>query len=141
MRKKPPSTLAETIGISGACFEVFALVCLDGTVPVVEWLDRQDPGTRARYALKFKRLCEQGLTKMRGDDFHKLDEKRTKGSGGLSEFKDIASKTRILCFFDGEGIVLLAHPFGGKKEDKTPEREILAGIRARDDYFRRKKGN
>lgn len=83
-------------------------------------------------------ICECGSRGLRGDDWHVLKEKGTKGASDLFEFKDIASKSRIFGFFDGRGIVLLTHGFGGKKEDKTPEKEILRGLRLRESYFGRK---
>jgi hypothetical protein len=103
----------------------------------MEWLDGSDAGTRARYALRDRRLCNEGQFKMRGDTFHRLDDRGIPGASELFEFKDLASQSRILCFFDGEKVVLLAYAFGGKKEDKTRPGEILQGLKARSSYLKR----
>lgn len=75
---------------------------------------------------------------LRGDAFHRLDDRGIPGASDLFEFKDLASQSRILCFFDGQRVMLLAHAFGGKKEDKTRPGEILQGLKARSSYLERK---
>ena len=45
---------------------------------------------------------------------------------------------RLLCFFDGPRIVVLAHAFQ-KKTQKTPRQAIRLAEERKRDYFRRKK--
>jgi phage-related protein len=45
---------------------------------------------------------------------------------------------RLLCFFDGPNIVVLAHAFQ-KKTQKTPNRAIKIAEERKNDYIRRKK--
>ncbi len=45
---------------------------------------------------------------------------------------------RILCFFDGNNIIILNHAFR-KKTQKTPKQDILIAEERKRDYVRRKK--
>lgn len=137
MMKGPPDELARPLGPSGRFGELFGVLDEKGACPVETWLYKQPYDVQARYRNKFKRMCDFGPTSLRGDDWHGLKEKGIKRASALFEFKDIASKSRIFGFFDGTGVVLLTHGFGGKKEDKTPDNEILRGLRLMDSYLNR----
>jgi len=104
-----------------------------GDVPVREFLENSDVCAKARYMLKFKKMCENGP--LRGDEFRTLKVKQHKEAKGLSEFKDISSKSRILAVNDGErSQLVLLHGFTGKKEDDIKAQEILMADRYRRDY-------
>jgi hypothetical protein len=72
---------------------------------------------------------------MKGDEFHPLKVKEHKQAKGLCEFKDIASKSRILAVNDGANArLVLLHAFGGKKENDIKPQELLTADRYRRDY-------
>lgn len=101
----------------------------------VESLDRS---AQVRYGVKFLSMAEHG--RVDGKNGHPLGGKnrKSKDEDGLSEFKDNASKSRILYFPEGApGVLVLVHAFGGKKEDRIDPSEIAYAARVRDEYFRR----
>lgn len=137
MGQLPPSdTLSAPVQV-GLARTIVAYRDESGAVPALDFLDGCDAKTKARYILKFTKMCDFG--RLRGEDYHLLDAKKgVKEADGLSEFKDIASKSRILAMNDGKRArLVLLHGFGGKKEDRIKPQEILIADRRRQDYLSR----
>ena len=122
---------------SGQRRSIWAYRGVDGVAPAKQFLDGLDATTRARYALRFNKMCIDG--QLRGQDWHKWDGKKNKGAEKLGAFKDIASKTRIPCFPEGDpGVLVLTHGFGGKKENDIDPQEVNKAIKIREEYYHRK---
>jgi phage-related protein len=58
-----------------------------------------------------------------------------RGHANLYEFKRF--QTRLMCFYDGPGRLVLTHGFK-KKTDRTPPEEIERALRLREAYLRDK---
>ncbi len=116
---------------------IYAYKDPNGGAPAFEFLNGLDAAAKARYMLRFVKMGNEG--RLRGTDFHPWDDSKNKGAKGLGAFKDIASKTRIPSFAEGEqGVLVLTHGFGGKKEDDIDTRQVNEAIRIRQDYHNRK---
>ena len=104
-----------------------------GRCPVVEFLDSLS-GKQAQKAAWVLALIEE-LDVIPARYFKKLT-----GSEGLWEARvDVGRDTfRLLAFFDGPRIVVLAHGFA-KKAQKVPKRLMDLAERRRAEYFGRSK--
>lgn len=109
-----------------------------GGVPALEFLDALEKKSKTRYMVRFQMFVDEG--RLKGKYYHPLDAKKTKNKDvrHLAEFKDNTSQSRVLCFTDPLVGVVLTHGFGGKKESKLPEKEVLLALRIREDYLARK---
>ena len=115
---------------------IVAFVRRDGGAPANEFLATLDEVGFARYARNFLMLTQHG--RLDGKAFHPLDEKKSRLARHLSEFKDNGTKTRILCFNDGDlGALVLTHGFQ-KKENQLDPGEMKRAHAIRDEYFSRR---
>lgn len=95
---------------------------LDGTIPVVEWLERQRPKR-----VKAKCLALVRLLAHMGHELHRP------WSDGLREgIRELRTEVgnvnyRLLYFFHGKDCVILTH--GITKEDEVPHSEINRAIK------------
>ena len=89
---------------------------IDGTVPLLEWLDNLDEKVQDKCIAKIERLSEFGY-ELRRPDCDMLQN-------GIYELRARHQNVnyKILYGFCGRNIVLLSH--GCTKEAKVPEREI-----------------
>ena len=89
---------------------------IDGTVPLLEWLDNLDEKVQDKCIAKIERLAEFGY-ELRRPDCDMLQN-------GIYELRARHQNVnyKILYGFCGRNIVLLSH--GCTKEAKVPEREI-----------------
>jgi len=92
----------------------------DGTVPVVEWLAALPTKARAKCLVKIERLAELGH-ELRRPEADLLRDKIYELRIGL-----MGMNYRLLYFFHGEAIAVLAH--GIVKESAVPPREIDRAI-------------
>ncbi|TKD06347.1 hypothetical protein E8A74_20745 [Polyangium fumosum] len=131
-----PQQLAQLVA-AGPKRTIYAYRREDGSVPALEFLEKLDHGAKARFAIHFQSFCQEGHLPFKY--YHAWNGKRNKEADGLSCFKDNQSQSRIPCFADGaQGIIVLTHGFGGKKEDDVDPREIKMAARIKADYEQRK---
>lgn len=101
----------------------------DGTQPARRaWL-QLNRKARGHFTKLFERICEHGKIDD-GTKFKRLH-------GDIWEFKSNTHKRRITCFIE-KNVIYLAHIFK-KKEDKTPQQEILLAERIRDEHLARER--
>jgi mRNA-degrading endonuclease RelE of RelBE toxin-antitoxin system len=100
---------------TGRHYTIRCLELADGTCPVGEFLDALDPKERRKLDVLFEMLGEQGKISNR-EKFKRLVD-----SENIWEFKSF--QIRILCFFDRNRVVLLAHPTR-KKTNKLSKEDI-----------------
>ena len=93
----------------------------DGSVPLLNWLDRQSDRAKAKCIEKIKLLAAFGY-ELRRPDCDYLTE-------GIYELRAKCNRVnyRILYGFHGKNVVMLSH--GCTKADKVPKREINRAIR------------
>lgn len=103
-----------------------------GASPVEKFLRKLSPGVRDSVAVALEYIAE-------GESPAHLFCKMV-GTDDLWEIriKHDRSIFRLLCFFDGKTIVVVASGFQ-KKTQKTPRQEIETAEARKKDYFRRKK--
>lgn len=101
--------------------ELIAYRGTDGTIPLVEWLDRLPDKARQNCIAKIKRLRQFGFELRRPDCDYLQD--------GIYELraKHGTVNYRILYAFTGRNILLLSH--GCTKETTVPKKEIERAIR------------
>jgi len=92
---------------------------------------------RMRFMVRMKAFVDSYRV-LRGEFFHMWDDHRDPNAKGLGAFKDNASQSRIPCFFDGAGVVVLTHGFDGKNENNIDPREIAEAARIKREYEQRK---
>jgi len=98
----------------------------DGTVPVLDWLRqlrRQDRRAYAKCVVRLQRLSAEGHALRRPEADYLRD--------GIYELRIRHGHVnyRILYFFHGQNVVILAH--GLTKESQVPDTEIERAIRRR----------
>jgi phage-related protein len=94
----------------------------DGTVPLVDWLDRLKPEAQAKCLARLRRLEEHGHELRRPEaDFlpNGIHELRT---------QDERLNFRMLYFFHGRRAVVVSHGLV-KQESRVPEGELRAALR------------
>lgn len=99
----------------------------DGTVPTLEWLDKQSPKVQDKFVERLNRLMTHGyeLRRPLADYLRdKIHELRVRCMG---------QHYRLLYFFCG-GTAVLSH--GTAKEKRVPEKEINLAIARRAEYER-----
>ena len=103
-----------------------------GARPVEKFLGKQDRGIRDCVASAFEHIAADTHA---GDLFCKMV-----GTDDLWEIRIKHDRNiyRLLCFFDGKTLVVVASGFQ-KKTQKTPRQEIKTAEARKKDYFRRKK--
>ena len=112
--------------------EVIFYRSASGNCPVEEFLDSLS-GKQAQKVAWVLRLVED-LDRVPAQYFQKMV-----GTEDLWEVrvKFASNIFRLLCFFDGATLVVMAHAFQ-KKTQKTPVQAIEVAEERRRDYFRRK---
>jgi len=134
----PDPSLARDLGIAGRFCRIYAYRA-DGSVLVLDAFERvrrQHKTIQAAYTIRWQKMAEQGPASLKHHEYDRwTGEDRTRH---LSAFKHIASKTRVPCFYDGVGVLIVTHLIEGKKEDKLDQRHVLQTLGYCDDYFRRK---
>ncbi|MEN6452224.1 MAG: type II toxin-antitoxin system RelE/ParE family toxin [Thermoguttaceae bacterium] len=102
----------------------------DGTAPLLDWLDRQDPKVQDKCLVKVERLAELGHELRRPEADYLRD--------GIYELRVRHRNVnyRILYFFH-ERTAVLSH--GLTKKDVVPDREIELAI-SHSEQFRRHPG-
>ena len=103
-----------------------------GLKPIEDFLD-QLSSKQARKVTWVLRLIED-LERVPSRYFKKMVN-----TEDLWEVRVVAGSNifRLLCFFDGPNLLVLAHAFQ-KKTQKTPKRAIKTAEERKRDYFRRK---
>jgi len=93
---------------------------IDGSVPILEWLDRLPKKARAKCAARLARLSEQGHELRRPDADYLRDE--------IYELRVAlrGQNYRMLYFFHGQAITVVSH--GLVKERAVPAKEIDRAI-------------
>lgn len=100
---------------------------VDGSVPLVEWLDELIPKARDRCLERLERLEEVGHELRRPhadylrDDIYEL------------RAKHLGVNYRMLFFFHGTKVVVVSHGFS-KQESKVPKQEIDKAIRRMNEF-------
>ena len=102
-----------------------------GACPAEEFLDGLDAkqARKVAWVMQLVRDLPNPSTKF----FKKLvgtDLREIRAEQGGNEF-------RLLCFFDGENLIVITGGFA-KKTQKTPRQEIETALRRMKDYFSRK---
>lgn len=95
---------------------------------VTSFLNSVSDETAASYMKQFEKHCA-GHT-LRGDRWHPLEE-------SLFEYKDNASKSRIIHTTYPGHIQVLLYAFNGKKEDKIAEHHMIAARKLLQEFERR----
>lgn len=103
--------------------------------PAREFLDSLPKEVQASYAVQFRRHCDGDV--VRGDKHHPWWPNDVR-CDGISAYKDNSSKTRIVHITDREHLQILLFGLEGKNEDDVEERHVLAAIRMRDEYRKRR---
>jgi phage-related protein len=103
-----------------------------GKCPVAEFLDSL-PSKQAQKAAWVLRLIEE-LDIVPASYLKKLIDTDEIWEVRVSSGNDIF---RLLCFFDGQQLIVIDHAFQ-KKTQKTPKQDIKIAEERRKDYFRRK---
>lgn len=106
----------------------------------LEELRRRYPHLEGAYAARWKRMADEGPEAMKADHYHKWTKRKDPQMAAAvhGAFKDLRSKTRIPCFGDGPGRMILTHLIEGKKEDELSEADKRATLAIVEDYMRRK---
>ena len=132
----PPPELAKIVYL-GPKRAIYAYCDVHGQTPVLTFFESLPEDARGRYLRRFRTLGDRGY--LDASDGHPLGTKQHKDCHGLWEIKDNASQSRIIYFADGaQGVLMLAHAFGGKKEDKLDETQIARAKRVRAEYVARR---
>lgn len=135
-------SLARDMGIRGDRCALYAYRAPDGSVPLLEAFDnfQMHDHLKGTYAARLQRAAQDGMERLKGDHYHKYTKEMDKALAARIHgvFKDINSKTRIPCFFDGRKRLVLTHLIEGKKEDKLNEKDKLVTINLVDEYHARK---
>lgn len=113
----------------------------DGGCPSKDFLDGLPTEASASYAVSFTRWCQGQL--LRGDKWHRLDEKRygkqeSLRNRGLCEYKDIQSKSRVIHIEEQGFRHVLLFGFDGKNENSIDKVHINRARRLRDEYLERR---
>ena len=95
----------------------------DGSAPVLEWLSELSPKARAKCVVKMERLAELGH-ELRRPEADLLRDKIYELRAALNGIN-----YRILYFFYGEAVAILAH--GLIKEKAVPPKEIDRALERR----------
>jgi hypothetical protein len=103
--------------------------------PAREFLDSLSDEVKASYAVQFRRHCDGDV--VRGDKHHPWWPTDSKCEG-ISAYKDISSKTRVVHITDREHLQILLFGFSGKKEDDVETCHVVAAKRWRDEYRQRR---
>lgn len=106
------------------CADVYFYLAGDGIAPVLDWLRqlrRQDRRAYAKCVVRIQRLADEGHALRRPEADYLRD--------GIHELRIRHGRVnyRILYFFHGQNVVVLAH--GLTKETEVPEAEIERAIR------------
>ena len=104
--------------------DVYFFLAGDGTVPVFDWLRQlrhQDRRAYAKCVVRIQRLADEGHALRRPESDYLRD--------GIYELRVRHGRVnyRILYFFHGQSVVILAH--GLTKEAEVPDAEIERAIR------------
>ncbi len=104
--------------------DVYFFLAGDGTVPVLTWLQqlqRQDQRAYAKCVVRIQRLAAEGHALRRPEADYLRD--------GIYELRVRRGHVnyRILYFFHGQNVVILAH--GLTKEDQVPDADIERAVR------------
>jgi len=93
----------------------------DGSVPVLEWLDRLPDKARDKCVARIERLADLGY-ELRRPECDYLEE-------GIYELRSRFQRVhyRLLYFFSNEAVVVLAH--GATKEQRVSPKDIEVCIR------------
>lgn len=84
-------------------------------------------------------MAQEGPERMKPDHYHKWTKRKDARLQAFhGAFKDLHSKTRIPCFFDGQGRMILTHLIEGKKEDELGESDKRDTLAIFEEYQRRK---
>ena len=112
-------------------FEIAFYKLPSGKSPVEEFLDKL-PGKKAQKVVWVLNIIEEFSMVLKY--FKKLvntdDLWEVRVSSGSNIF-------RLLCFFDGDAVVVVTHAFQ-KKTQKTPKQAIKTAEQRKKDYLRRK---
>lgn len=103
--------------------------------PAREFLESMSKEVQVSYGVQFQRHCMGEF--VRGNRHHPWGPNDERCEG-ISAYKDISSKTRIVHITDREHLQILLFGFSGKNEDDVEERYVLAAIRMRDEYRERR---
>jgi phage-related protein len=113
--------------------EIHFYEAANGNCPVDKFIESQEKRTKAKILSTLHFLAETSnqpphhiFQKMSGTQ--NLWEIRVRHAGNIY---------RLLCFFDGEQVVILTHAFQ-KKTQKTPRQEIDTAEKRKADYLKRK---
>ena len=106
---------------------------MSGRKPIEDFLDQLPAKTaqKVTWVLKLVEDLEHVPSKYFKNLVNTLDLWEVRAASGSNIF-------RLLGFFDGPDLVILAHAFQ-KKTQKTPKRAIKTAEERKKDYFRRKK--
>jgi hypothetical protein len=98
----------------------------DGSVPVLDWLDRLTDKAQAKCTAKIERLAEMGHELRRPEADYLRDDiyELRIGLQGINY--------RILYFFHGRTVAVLSH--GIRKERRVPPKEIELAVERKDRF-------
>lgn len=109
--------------------DVYFYMSGDKTVPVLDWLRQLRQRNRRAYAkcvVRIQRLAQEGHALRRPEADYLRD--------GIHELRARQGRVnyRILYFFHGQNVVILAH--GLTKEDEVPDAEIERALRRKEAF-------
>lgn len=109
--------------------DVYFYMSGDKTVPVLDWLRQlrqRDRRAYAKCAVRIQRLAQEGHALRRPEADYLRD--------GIHELRARQGRVnyRILYFFHGQNVVILAH--GLTKEDEIPDAEIERAVRRKEAF-------
>lgn len=109
--------------------DVYFYMASDRTVPVLDWLRQlrqRDRRAYAKCAVRIQRLAQEGHALRRPEADYLRD--------GIHELRARQGRVnyRILYFFHGQNVVILAH--GLTKEDEVPDAEIERALRRKEAF-------
>lgn len=109
--------------------DVYFFMASDKMVPVLDWLRQLRQRDRRAYAkcvVRIRRLAQEGHALRRPEADYLRD--------GIHELRARQGRVnyRILYFFHGQNVVILAH--GLTKEDEVPDTEIERALRRKEAF-------
>lgn len=117
----------ENILYQGSFYTVELALTLDGSCPALEFLESLKPKERARTLALIRYLADHGHINNR-EKFKKIEGTE------FFEFKDF--QTRMPCYFQPGGRIVITHGFT-KKKDRIPTSELDKARRIRGEYNQR----
>lgn len=109
--------------------DVYFFMASDKTVPVLDWLRQlrqRDRRAYAKCAIRIRRLAQEGHALRRPEADYLRD--------GIHELRARRGRVnyRILYFFHGQNVIILAH--GLTKEDEVPDADIERARRRKEAF-------